>query len=74
MLDDYAEAERAVDHHTHAAKEYGLSLADLALHLSKLEQTTEIEDEGRRVEKILDLLDREVEIVTHRLELMKNHR
>ena len=60
---DYGAAEEAVRQHNKVAKEYGAALARLNERLKELEQTNEIEDERRRVEKLLDLLDRETDIV-----------
>ena len=70
---DLDAAERAVSHHTMIAKEYGQALSRLGDHLSKLEQTPETVEETRRVNRLLDLLDREVDTVVHRLEILKAH-
>ena len=70
---DYAVAEHAAQQHSDVAMEYGAALARLNERLKELEPTNIIEDERRRVEKLLDLLDRETDIVKHRLAIMKKN-
>ena len=71
MAGDYRAAEHAVQQHTDVAFEYGKALTALNEHLKELQQTNEVRDERRRVERLLDLLDKETETLEHRLEIMK---
>lgn len=65
---DYAAAELAVAHHTEVADQYGKALLRLAEHLATLDQSVEVVDEAKRVQRLLELLDSEVETVQRRLD------
>ena len=68
---NYGAAETAVVNHHTVASKYGRILARLSEHLLTMPQTTEVGDEFQRTQKLLELLDREIDAAQHHLRALR---
>jgi hypothetical protein len=68
------EVETVIAKYEATSLEYGVALLKLIEHIETLPLTDMLTDEIKKTRKVLDLLDREADIVARRLEILRRSR